>query len=150
MFLLRSPAFGIVGSMDRDKFLRAEYERIRASGAFMAVEWRDSVERFVTDLWDMTPAGGKKGRFLAMRDTSLGFSRDNVEWHFPQLRKARKQAVARIELPPRPKPMKPRKPKPLSAAQTREAEKQRLQAEKQAKREALAAEFMRWERRRAG
>lgn len=108
----------------------------------MAVEWRDSVDRFVADLWDMTPGWGSSGRFLGMKDTDLGFSRDNVEWHFPRIRKPGKVKAAKVKAQVR----KRRPPKEMTAAKKRAD----LQAAKQARREALAAEFLRWEQKKAG
>lgn len=67
--------------MDREKFLREEHARIVSSGEFVASEWRDSVDQFIADIWDMT-SFTKAGRFLATRDATLGFSPDNVECHF--------------------------------------------------------------------
>jgi hypothetical protein len=67
--------------MDKERFLRLEHARILASGEFVTSEWRDSEDRFVADLWDMTYSR-KGGRYLAPKDRSLGYVRDNVEFHF--------------------------------------------------------------------
>lgn len=73
--------------MDKEQFLRDEYARIIISGEFVASEWRDSVERFIADLWDMTTFN-KAGRYLAPKDKTLGYSRDNVEFHFDKAKRA--------------------------------------------------------------
>lgn len=71
-------------TMNKERFLREEHARIVACGEFVSSEWRDSVDRFISDLWDMTNFQ-KAGRYLAPRDKSLGFSRDNVEYHFERV-----------------------------------------------------------------
>jgi hypothetical protein len=127
--------------MDRSRFLRSEYERITSAGVFVWSDWRDSFERFQADLWDMTPTAGINGRFLAPKDKSLGYTKDNVEWHYPRVRQPeqRTRAKARKTAKPALADGKTSAPK-LTAAQKSAA----LQAQKQAKREALAAEFLRW------
>jgi hypothetical protein len=133
--------------MLKEAFLRDEYNRIMASGEYVWSGWRDSYVRFRTDLWDMTPSG-RCGRFLAAIDPGLGLAPGNVEWHYPQVRKAKAAKKVQVETRTKSWVKKAKKPKTLSPAQKRAAEKLRLQAEKQAKREALAAEFMKWERLR--
>nr|WP_250808165.1 hypothetical protein [Neorhizobium tomejilense] len=130
--------------MTKDKFLRDQYAAMIASDEFVASEWRDSIDRFVADMWERTPTY-PRGRVLIPVDPELGFSRDNVEYRFPAVRKKRsgratspKNSVKRSHATP--------KPQPLSAAE----KKALLLKERDARRQKLAAEFLEWERRRSG
>jgi hypothetical protein len=67
--------------MDKERFLRLEHAWMLATGEFVTSEWRYSVDRFVADLLDMTYSR-KAGRYLSPRDRTLGYARDNVEFHF--------------------------------------------------------------------
>ena len=133
--------------MDKSKFLRDEYQRIMASGQFVYSAWRDSEDRFLADMWDITP-NWQARRLLAPIDPSLGFAPDNVEWHFPRIRRP----LTAIKPKPKPEPIKvkpkPRpKPTPVEKAAKKKADEL---ARIEAKRAALAEEFRRWEQRRAG
>lgn len=130
--------------MDKHRFLRGEYERILGSGDYVWSGWRDSFDRFRADLWDMTPAW-ISGRYLAARDKELGFSPDNVEWHFRKSRALEKPAKSARPLRAGGKgaPKQPRKAtqKPLTAA-----ERKRLgEIAREERRQRLAEEFRRWE-----
>ena len=72
--------------MDKESFLRLQYLRMINSDDFVAEQWRSSVDRFITDMWDRTP-NSPVGRFLEPIDPMLGFSPDNVEYHFRRVRK---------------------------------------------------------------
>lgn len=133
--------------MRKNLILRAEYERIFKSWEYLWSGWRESYDQFKADLWDMTPTSGRSGRFLAPIEAELGFTPGNVEWHYPKVRKPK--AANKVKVPTKARNGMSKKPKGLTAPQKRAAEKLRLKAEKQAKREALAAEFMRWERIRS-
>lgn len=114
-----------------------------ASGQFIASEWRNSVDRFVADLWDMTNFQ-KAGRYVAPRDKSLGFSRDNIEYHFDgPARKiaaanSKKAAVKKATM------MKAKaKSKAPNAAERRAAEN----ADRLERRRKLAEQVLTWDRR---
>lgn len=128
--------------MNKERFLREEHARIVACGEFVSLEWRDSVDRFISDLWDMTNFQ-KAGRYLAPRDRSLGFSRDNVEWHYegPARRttkvKPNKKLVKKAPLKSKSRPQAP------TAAERRAAD----EAIRLERRRKLAEQVMAWDRR---
>jgi hypothetical protein len=128
--------------MDKVKFLQREYERIVASGAFVTEAWHVSEERFVADLLDRTP-NYCSGRFLAPKDKTLGYSWDNVEWHFE--RSARLKAKTAKKKPAKPKKVILRKTRPEKP--TSQDVRAKAVAEREARRQALVDEFRRWEQR---
>lgn len=130
--------------MDRERFLREEHARIVASGEFMASEWRDSVDRFVADLWDMTDFQ-KAGRYLAPKDKSLGFSRDNVEYHFKGPLK-RVSSAKPFKTTARKAKVEKAKPQIPTASERRAAEA----AARLERRRKLAEQVLAWERRARG
>jgi len=128
--------------MDKEAFLRSEYERILASGDYVWSAWRDSFDRFQAELWDMVPSW-RAGRHLAPRDKELGFGPGNVEWHF---RKAQKI----VKSPKTAKKPLPEKAKVTKVPPPTAAEKKRLEmAAREERRQRLAGEFRRWEEIRA-
>lgn len=137
-----------MASMKKELFLRAEYDRIIVSGDYVWSGWRYSYERFQADLWDMTPTSGRSGRFLAPIEAELGLVPGNVEWHYSKVRKPKASIKIQVARKIKDRVKNTTKPKAATPAQKRAAEKKQLQAEKQARREALAAEFMKWENQR--
>ena len=131
--------------MDKDRFLRQEHARITASGEFVASEWRDSVDRFIADLWDMTPLN-RCGRYLAPKDKKLGFARENVEYAFERSARRVSAMTLKKKLSAK-KPQAKSKPKRLTKEERRAAQNTaRLE-----RRRKLAEEILRWEKhRRAG
>ncbi|MDG3576959.1 hypothetical protein SAMN05880582_101536 [Rhizobium sp. RU20A] len=130
--------------MDKQSFLCNEYERMIGSGEYVWSGWRDSFERFQADLWDMTPTSSA-GRYLAPKDRELGFSPDNVEWHFRKTRPIGKMTKVRknkIQAPP--SRTKKVKRAPLTAAE----KKNLAETAKEERRRKLAEEFEYWERKR--
>jgi hypothetical protein len=127
--------------MDKVKFLRREYKRVMASGAFVSEAWRMSEDRFLADLMDRTP-NYRSGRFLAPIDGTLGYAPDNVEWHFePSLRL--KMKLASKKQPLKKALVRKAKPEKPTATQLRA----KMEAEREARRQALVNEFKRWEQR---
>lgn len=82
----------------------------------------------------MTPTG-TAGRHLGSRHSNLGFSPDNVEWRFRQVRKAQKTRNMR-------KPLE----KKVEAPKLTAADKKAFATfAKEERRRKLAEEFKRWE-----
>lgn len=126
--------------MDKDRCLRQEHARITASGEFVASEWRDSVDRFIADLWDMTPLN-RCGRYLAPKDKTLGFARENVEYAFE--RSARRVSPMTLK-----KKLSGKKPQAKSKPVMNEERRAGEIAARLERRRKLAEKVLRWERRR--
>jgi hypothetical protein len=137
---MRSHSSANLVDMRKEAFLRAEWERINGSGDFVWSEWRNSYERFRDDLWDMTPMG-IGDRFLAVRDKTMGFTRGNVEWHYPAVRLPTPVKIKRAAV-------KPKKPRKVTPAERQAAKKAAELADKEERRQRLADEFKKWERLR--
>jgi hypothetical protein len=67
--------------MDKHKFLREQYRAILDTDHSICDRWRSSFEEFLHDMFDRTPRQFGR-RFLAPKNPDLGFTPDNVEWHF--------------------------------------------------------------------
>lgn len=130
--------------MDKQSFLRGEYERLMSSGEYVWSGWRDSLERFQADLWDMTPTSSA-GRYLAPKERELGFSPDNVEWHFRKIRPIGKTTKVKNKLAAPSSTAKEAKRTPLTAAE----KKSMAEIAKEQRRRKLAEEFEYWERKRS-
>lgn len=129
--------------MDKQSFLCSEYERLMSSGEYVWSGWRDSFERFQADLWDMTPTSSA-GRYLAPKDMELGFSPDNVEWHFRKISPIGKTTKVKNKVNAPPSRTKKAKRAPLTAAE----KKSLAEIAKEQRRRKLAEEFEYWERKR--
>lgn len=129
--------------MDKHRFLRSEYERIMVSGDYVWSGWRDSYEGFQADLWDMTPTGNS-GRYLAPRDKELGFSPDNIEWHFRKVRSAKRTKAQRKPTKRPGRKGEKAVPQPVTATERRRL----AEMAKEERRRQLAEEFRRGEEMR--
>ncbi|MGO8083046.1 hypothetical protein [Rhizobium leguminosarum] len=125
--------------MDKEAFLRLQYLRMINSDEFVVEQWRSSMDRFISDLWDRTLTLPGK-RFLQPKDPSLGFSPDNVEWQFPKIKR---KGVSRAPIAPQRQIVKKAPVKPTKAEiKANEA------AAKEARRKAISEQYLRWERQR--
>ncbi|TBY17675.1 hypothetical protein E0H93_37005 [Rhizobium leguminosarum bv. viciae] len=126
--------------MEKEAFLRLQYLRMLNSDEFVVEQWRSSMDRFISDLWDRTPKSPGK-RFLQPVDCSLGFSPDNVEWQFPKIkRKGISKAIVRAA--------PQRTQKNASVKPNKEEIKAIEAAAKEGRRKAIAEQFLSWERHR--
>jgi hypothetical protein len=123
--------------MDKETFLRLQYLRMMNSEDFVVERWRSSVDRFIGDIWDRTPTA-PVGRFLEPIDPSLGFSPENVEYHFRRVRpkseadRKPKSALPAISTPAvvfRPSRAERMAIKKAEAAQAREAKRVAIAAD---------------------
>lgn len=127
--------------MDKDAFLRLQYLRMINSDEFVAEQWRSSMDRFISDLWDRTPTSPGR-RFLQPLDCSLGFSPDNIEWQFPKLKR---KGVSKAPIPAAPQ----RTRRKVAGKPTKEEIKAIEEAAKKGRRQAIAEQCLSWEKLRA-
>jgi hypothetical protein len=126
--------------MDKDAFLRLQYLRMINSDEFVAEQWRSSMNRFISDLWDRTPTSPGR-RFLQPLDCSFGFSPDNVEWQFP---KVKRKGVSKAAVPVSPQ----RARRKAAVKLTKEEIKAIDEAAKEGRRKAIADQYLSWEQLR--
>ncbi|MBY5516176.1 hypothetical protein [Rhizobium leguminosarum] len=124
--------------MDKEAFLRLQYLRMINLDEFVVEQWRSSMDRFINDLWDRTPASPGR-RFLQPLDCSLGFSPDNVEWQFPKIKR---KGVSKASV--RASPLRVDKKIPVKP--TKAEMKAKEAAAKEGRRKAIAEQFLNWER----
>ncbi|QIO70598.1 hypothetical protein HA459_00565 [Rhizobium leguminosarum bv. trifolii] len=128
-------------AMHKETFLRLQYLRMINSDEFVVEQWRSSMSRFISDLWERTPTSPGR-RFLQPLDLSLGFSPDNVEWQFPKVkRKGGSRAPVQAD-PKRVVKKAPVRPTKAEIKATKDAAKDR-------RRKAIAEEYLNWEQKRA-
>jgi hypothetical protein len=86
-----------IRGMSKIQFLRDQYFDMLASGQHVCDRWQTSFQNFVDDLEHATPTNPGR-RYLSLKAKDLGFTPENVEWHFHSTVKVRSRSEKAVEM----------------------------------------------------